>query len=235
MEISEFRFYFSDYRVKRYLEATANSNTKSINLYKLNLKVSQAFHPLLGVLEVVIRNRIYALLSLHFKDDDWIINQKNGFMSDSSLKFKHKRTGQIIINDFLKKEVEKAESRILKSKNEITSGKIIAEQSLGFWTDLFEVHNYKLLKGKPIKIFKHLPAGYGRKQINEELNNIRRFRNRINHNEPICFKGNKIDFDNTLLVYESIINLLDWISPELLNFISDIDQVKSIIKESKYL
>ncbi|MFN5704714.1 MAG: Abi family protein [bacterium] len=235
MEIREFRFYFSDYRVKRYLEATANSNTKSINLYKLNLKVSQAFHPLLGVLEVVIRNRIYAVLSLHFKDDDWIINQKNGFMSDSSLRFKHKRTGQIITNDFLKKEVEKAESRILKSKNEISSGKIIAEQSLGFWTDLFEVHNYKLLKGKPIQIFKYLPTGYGRKEVNEEFNKIRRFRNRINHNEPICFIGNNIDFSNTIKVYKSIINLLNWISPDLIAFISNIDKVESLVSQSEEL
>lgn len=232
MEISEFRFYFSDYRVNRYLEATAYSKEKSIKLYKLNLRVSQAFHPLLGVLEVVIRNRIYDVLSLHFHDKDWIINQKNGFMSDPSLSYKYKRTGQILLNDFLKREVEKAESKILKSKNKITSGKIVAEQSLGFWTDLFEVHNYKLLKGKPIKIFKYLPAGYGRKQINEELNNIRRFRNRINHNEPICFQGNKINFANTLLVYESIKNLLDWISPDLNSFISDIDQVKNIINEA---
>lgn len=65
---------------------------------------------------------------------------------------------------------------------------------MGFWTDLFEDHNYKLLQVKPIKIFTKLPRNYGRKEVNEELRKIRLFRNRINHNEPICFYENSIDF-----------------------------------------
>ncbi len=143
--------------------------------------------------------------------------------------------GDSKVNDFIKREVEKAENRILKTNSKITSGKIIAEQSLGFWTDFFEVHNYKLLKGKPIQIFKYLPSGYGRKEVNELLNNIRRFRNRINHNEPICFKEDNIDFSNTILVYNSIIKILSWINPDIISFISDIDTVIKNIKQTEKL
>lgn len=226
-----FKEYFSEARVNRYLLATNSSTNRAIELYKANLKVSQAFHPLLGIFEVILRNRINNILSLHFADPRWIINEKNGFMSAPSLRFIHKRTGQQKINDFLKREITKTEKRLRKTGQKITSGRIIAEQTLGFWTDLFEIHHYRLLKGKPIQIFRSLPPKHGRKEVNDKLNKIRRFRNRIYHNEPICFFQNNIDFSEALEVYESLTNLLAWINPDITNFISDIDNVKeSIIK-----
>lgn len=225
MRFKDFRKYFSAARIDRYLIATANSSKRAVKLYKANLKVAQSFHPILGVLEVVIRNRINDILSSHFTDTDWIINQKNGFMIDPSLTYIHKRTGQQKTNDFLLREVQKAEKRLKSSGIAVTSGKIIAEQTLGFWTDLFQAHHYRILKGKQIQVFNHLPARHGRKEVNEELDKIRRFRNRINHNEPICFKGNIIDFSGALEVYQSIKNILDWIDPELTKLVKDIDAV----------
>lgn len=97
---------------------------------------------------------------------------------------------------------------------------------------MFEVHHYRLLRGKPIQIFHSLPAGQGRKEINEALDNVRRFRNRINHNEPICFNGNTIDFAETLEVHASRNNLLAWIDPEILKLISDIDKVEKTIEKA---
>lgn len=225
MRLQHFKEYFSAARVNRYLAATGNSSTRAIKLYKANLRVSQSFHPLLGILEVVLRNRINETLAAHFSDPDWIINQKTGFMVDPSLTYLHKKTGQIRTNNFLLREIKKAETRLHGLKTPVTSGKIIAEQTFGFWTDLFEAHYYRILKGKQIKIFNHLPAGHGRKQVNEELDKIRRFRNRINHNEPICFTGTTIDFTQTLEVYQSICNTLSWVDPQLLKLIKDLDKV----------
>lgn len=233
MYFKDFRHYFSAARINRYLIATGNSQKKAMKLYKANLKVSQTFHPVLGVLEVTLRNRINDVLSAHFSDSDWIINQRTGFMSDPSLTFIYKKTGLKKTNDFLKREINKAEKRLRKSGTPITSGKVIAEQTLGFWTDLFAVHHYRLLKGKPIQVFKSLPSGYGRKEVNDELDKVRCFRNRINHNEPICFVNNNIDFTNTLEAYQSIQNILTWIDPNLLRFVKDIDKVEKTIESAK--
>jgi hypothetical protein len=233
MKLKDFKHYFSSARVNRYLIATGNSTEKTVKLYKANLKISQAFHPLLGILEVVLRNRLNDVLALYFTDPDWIINQKSGFMSDSSLRYTYKRTGVVKTNDFLKREILKAEKRLNKTQTPITSGKIIAEQTLGFWTDLFEVHNYRLLKGKPIQIFQTLPSGFGRKEVNDQLDKVRRFRNRINHNEPICFNGELIDFNETVEVHHSIINLLTWIDPEIIKLLSDLDKVQKIVERAK--
>ncbi|HAK75530.1 MAG TPA: hypothetical protein DCM71_01130 [Runella sp.] len=230
MKFKDFSRYFSNARVNRYSIATGNSNSKAIKLYKANLKIAQSFHPLLGILEVILRNGINDVLTLHFSDPNWIVNQKSGFMSDPSLTLIDKRTGQKKTNDFLKREVNKAEQRLRKTGTTITSGKIIAEQTLGFWTDLFEAHHYKLLKGKPIQIFSNIPKGYGRKDINNALTKIRRFRNRINHNEPICFAGNSINFTLTIEIYDSIIDVLSWIDPQLVILVKDLDKVKKTIK-----
>lgn len=229
MEFTEFEKYFSVQRISRYVRANKYSKKRAVEAYKANLIVSQAFHPLLGIFEVVFRNRINDLLISHFNDPNWIINQKKGFMSDPTLIFNCKRTGRKKTNDYLKKEIFKAEKRIQKSNSKITSGKIIAEQSLGFWTDLFEVHHYRLLKGKPIQIFRHLPSGYGRKEVNDELAKVRRLRNRISHNEPICFIDSKIDYSRTKEVYFSIVNLLTWMDVEILKVTRDVDTVLEVI------
>jgi|GEM_PF-1138771 len=99
----------SEARMRRYLLATGEIPEKAIKLYQDNLRISKAFHPLLSVLEVVLRNRLDHVLSNYFDDTNWIMNQKSGFMADASLTFFDKRTGKLVLNQYLRKEVEKAE------------------------------------------------------------------------------------------------------------------------------
>ncbi|MFT4093253.1 MAG: hypothetical protein QM640_06400 [Niabella sp.] len=175
MKFQKVRLYLSSQRIDRYLIATGNLKTRAVRLYKANLKIAQSFHPLLGALEVTLRNRINTILSAHFSDPDWIINQKTGFMIDPSLIHIDRRTQRRVTNDFLKSSVEKSERRFRRLHVPVTSGKIIADQSLGFWTDLFEVHHYRLLLGRPIQIFNHLSSGHGRGDVCDRLNKIRQF------------------------------------------------------------
>ena len=233
MKYQKVRLYLSSQRIDRYFIATGNRKTRAVRLYKANLKIAQSFHPLLGALEVTLRNRINTILSAHFSDPDWIINQKTGFMAAPSLTHIDRRTGRRVTNDFLKSSVEKSERRFRRLRVPITSGKIIADQALGFWTDLFEVHHYRLLLGRPIQVFHNLPSGHGRSDACDRLNKIRQFRNRINHNEPICFNGAAIDFTYVEEVYDAIIEILTWIDPELIKWVKDIDTVRTKIASAK--
>ena len=233
MEFTNFRNHFSSPRIGRYMTACSNDTKRCVKLYKSNLIVAQSFHPLLGSLEVVLRNGINDQLTSYFADPDWIINQKTGFMVHPILKYVSKKTAQVETNKFLLNSVKGAEKKLRKRGIGITSGRIISEQTFGFWTDLFENHHYKILKGRPIKLFKNLPAGFGRTEVLNELSKVRQFRNRINHNEPICFVGTAIDFSNTLSVYNSILNLLQWINPELLQWIKNIDKIKATITKAQ--
>ena len=233
MRFHKLRHYLSSQRIGRYMIAAGNSKIRAISLYKANLRVAQSFHPLLGAMEVVLRNQINTILTAHFRDANWIINQKKGFMVDPSLTYMDRKRGVVVVNDFLKMSVEKSERRFRRLRIPVTSGKIISDQSLGFWTDLFETHHYKLLLGRPIQIFNHLPSGYGRKEVSERLNKIRLMRNRINHNEPICFNGPGIDFSCVEDAYSAVIDILTWIDPALVNWIKDIDGFRTKIVQAK--
>lgn len=154
-------------------------------------------------------------------------------MIDPSLTYRDSRTGRMVTNDYLKNSVENSERRFRRLRIPLTSGKIIADQTLGFWTDLFELSHYRILRGRPIQIFNHLPAGIGRIEVCDRLNKVRKFRNRINHNEPICFSGNNIDFNYAEDVYNSIIELVSWIDPELIDWIKNMDSVIIKINNAK--
>lgn len=227
-----FEKYLSSPRMERYLFAKNFDKELCISLYKSNLNISKSFHPIIGIFEVVLRNEINNTLSKHFNDTEWILNQQNQFMIHPSLSYYDKKSGKVIDNRFIFNSVKNAKDKLSKNFNLITSNKVIAEQSLGFWTELFEKNYYKILKGRPIKIFKNLPANVNRIEVLNILNRIRKFRNRINHNEPICFNKNEVDFQSLKLIYHSIINILYWINPETLFLLNDIDSVYFSINQA---
>ena len=204
MNAQKVNLYISQPRFNRYFTGTNGDFHRAVKLYKANLEIAASFHPVLGILEVSLRNGINQILDNYFNDADWITNQKTGFMSHPTLR-----------NDFLKSSVEKAEIQLQRLQIQPTAGKLIAEQSFGFWTALYETSHYSLLQGRPIQVFQHLPRNHGRREVANALTKIRAFRNRINHNEPICFNGGTIDFTAVEDVYQSVTHILDWIDKDL--------------------
>ncbi|HEY4652437.1 MAG TPA: hypothetical protein VIG72_13530 [Pontibacter sp.] len=233
MDFDQVAPHLSFPRLSKYLHISKGNKQIAIQLYKQNIRVSKAFLPLLSTLEVVLRNGINEALSAHFSDPDWIINQKTGFMIDSTLKYFDKRKRVFVQNEFLLLEVVRAEKRLRKSRTPVSTSKIIAEQTFGFWTDLFELQHYKLLKGRPIKMFRNLPTGYGRREIYDVLNKIRIHRNRIYHNEPICFDSNgRTCFGDAIGIHALIMDVFSWITPDLLCWLTDIDDVAETINST---
>ena len=226
MKYSKLEYYASQPRLDRYLIACGNSKAKAQKLYKINVRVSQSFYPILNLFETFLRNSMHYRVSGHFADPNWIINEKRGFMSDPSLRPSRFR---------LRKKVERAERGIRRSGGSVTAGKVIAEQSFGFWTSLFEVHHYRLIGGVVINAFPNKPAHINRAAIANKLNDIRRFRNRIYHNEPICFDNSNIDFSQVNKVRDDIYELLLWIDTELTDYVSYFDSIPSKVNSASYL
>ena len=224
MEYSKLEYYLSKPRLERFLKATMNSQAKAKKLYVVNLKVSQAFYPVLNLFEIFLRNTIDHHISNHFQDPNWIMSEKTGFMSDPTL---------APSKYFLKKSVQKAENSIKRKGNAVTPGKLIAEQSLGFWTSIFETHHYRLIKGAPIQGFPNKPEKANRNLINKKLNKIRQFRNRIYHNEPICFNNFNIDFSKAQDIKNDVYDILNWIDIDLANYVEYFDDIQSRIEAAK--
>lgn len=223
MQYQKFEFYISKPRLDRYLNVCGNCQKRTQELYQANLKIAESYYAILNLFEIFLRNRMNHELTNYFSNPDWILAQKNDFMSDNVLEPS---------KYFLKKQVESAEKRTRIRKKVITSGAIIAEQSLGFWTSLFDTHHYKLLAGSIIHCFPNKPANVQRKQISFTLYEIREFRNRIYHNEPICFNGNNIDFSEAIRIKSEIYNVLNWMDTDLADYTSKFDCIDANIIEA---
>lgn len=216
MNYKKFSRLYSISRVSRYQKAANGDKKKAIAMYYANARLAQAFQPLISFFEVVLRNQLHYALAHHFNDVKWLVNQKNGFMSDPSLTHVVKKTGKTKTNDFLKKEVEKSEKTLLVKRRNVTAGRVIAELNLGFWNSLYETHHYALLQGVPCTIFRGLPTGYGRKEINAIIQDIRIMRNRVSHNEPLCFDNRQFDMTYVKQMYVLISDFFTWINPNII-------------------
>lgn len=210
--------FLSRPRYNRYLIATENDNKRAKKLYNANIRLAHAFHPLLTQFEVVLRNSLNVKLTSHFGDIDWIINQKTGFMKHNSLKNSH---------FFMKTCIHKTENKLSRRHIKITSGKIISDQTFGFWISFFLSHHYALAGGQPIHIFKFKPVKEDRASLYFKLNEIRSFRNRVNHCEPICFSGHTIDCTKALEIRAKLYSLIEWINPKLIPFFENLVNIQS--------
>ncbi|MEP7265846.1 MAG: hypothetical protein ABI772_15180 [Bacteroidota bacterium] len=170
----------------------------------------------MNLLETFLRNCINENLAFYYSDTAWVINQKNGFMNHTTLGPKF----------WIKEQIIKAEAN---TRGTITPGKIIAEQTFGFWTSLFEPRHYRLIGGNVIHCFPRKSSHVNRAYLANILKDIREFRNRIYHNEAICFNNITIDFTHAIYIKTEIYNLLEWMDADLKTYVLQFDNIDSII------
>ena len=207
--------YASVQRMNRFLAATG-SKSGAMSLYRANLLVSQAFYPVLNLMEIFLRNSLYACVEKYFSNPDWIITGKNGFMNDTTLA----KSGY-----YLKNSVINAENKMQKKGIIASAEKILSEQSFSFWVSLFESCHYKLIGGSVIHSFPHKPSHVNRKAIFLLLTKIRDFRNRIYHNEPVCFNGTVVDFSHARKIRTDLFGMLGWMNIDIKKYVEYFDTI----------
>jgi hypothetical protein len=202
------KYYLSNPRFNVYLAKTNNDFGKAYQLYKVNIQLSEAFYPILSILEVSLRNVIHETLKVYFKNEYWF---KNSLPAEFS------------------SFVSEAEQKLTTQKKVITADRIIAELNFGFWNRLFN-RNYTSLLWKPLRlIFKNTPKHLRqRNTIADALYRIRTLRNRIYHYEPIF--GNLQDIENQ---YNEMLLFLLWLDNDLPKLLTDIDRFGHILKKAK--
>lgn len=201
-------------RFGRYLNVCGN-HSDAARLYEANVRVSMAYYPLLSLFETFFRNRINEELTTHYADADWIINQRaaGGFMTSRYRCYMNHKTGQVI-------------TKLQSEGIAVTSGKLISEQTLGFWTLFFDPNYYGLVRGRVIRCFPNRPRStVKRLQIFEKLERIRELRNRVYHNEPICFSAGQLDFSQARQVHQDVLDLFEWIHPAAKAYADTFDNV----------
>lgn len=139
-----------------------------------------------------------------------------------------------ITNNFLRRNVEEAERKLQRRGKTITHGHLVAELTFGFWTEFFERTHYRLLKGIPIRVFPNLLKRIKRVNIYNVLNDIRTFRNRVYHNEPVCFNNGSFDISRAYQIRNSIMDLLSWLSPDIPPWIIRFDDSRYELSLTEY-
>lgn len=177
-------------RLETYYKLFDGNKSKAIEYYQLNTKISESFYPLLSNLEITLRNSIHKSFSVRFGSENWFEN---------------------VIFQELTDQINIAKSKIIKNKQLLTSDKIVAELTFGFWTSLFN-KQYAILFWKPLMYaFKELDIALKhRDKIAFKLNHIRKFRNRIFHYEPISN-----DLVALKINHNNIIHILNWLDKDL--------------------
>jgi hypothetical protein len=208
MTEQQLKYYLSSSRFNVYLAKTNNDFDRAYRLYKVNIELSEAFYPILSVLEVGLRNAVNETLKLHFNDPYWFKNS----LPVEFLPF-----------------VSDATQKLTAQRKSITADRIIAELNFGFWNRLFNRH-YTGLLWKPLRlIFQNTPKSLRKRDtIADALYRIRTLRNRIYHYEPIF--ADLQDIENQ---YNEMLTFLKWFDNDLPKLLTDIDRFNEILKKAK--
>lgn len=196
-------------RLEPYLNYHGNDLSKALAHYKSNILISEAFYPLLAILEVGLRNSMDYQLTKKFAERAWYDHRD--FVKIAS-RFQIGRKSQ-------------ARTNILSEKKEITPGRIIAELSFGFWTSLFDT-KFEMTLWKNLRLaFPNCPKNIRkRKTMSTKFNGIRRLRNRIFHHEAISWNL------SVLVEYKKeIIEGIAWLDSKLVDWVSELNHIDEII------
>lgn len=178
MKYSDYEIAFSPARLSRYSNACGGDQNKALTLYRHNVKLCQKFYGVLSLFEVVLRNAINEHYKRYFGDNDWIRTQlQPGGMLEHCPK----------LADVNKHITE------LVNNGRYTHDRLVSSLSFGFWTYLFNKLPFRRGGQTLLAILPNRARGLGQKAVYNELMEIKKFRNRIAHHEPICFDmaGNK--------------------------------------------
>jgi len=155
----------SEPRFATYLSKASGDEAYAMALYLYNVRLAKAFLFPLGVAEVVLRNAV-----------DHVLVQTYGASWHQDPNFR----GQILTHQSLA-SLDKAIGRVGVRDR----GKVIAELTFDFWSNLFRLDYADLWRTKANIAFPNLQRGEGRHEIQILVKEINRFRNRVAHHEPI--------------------------------------------------
>jgi hypothetical protein len=203
MQFSEFERVMTVPRMGRYVRACNGDTDAAMDLYRLNLRLSQEMFMVIGCFEVALRNAIDSHCCSQL-GPDWLkesIAPGGGFDRDSNC-----RNTVSAIRDGLH-----------KLNRQYAHDKLVAELGFGFWRYQFAAHQYRATGRGLLRIFPGKPTSSAAVQYNatyvlNRLATINELRNRIAHHEPICFvrgtalKGSR----NVREGYAAICELFTW-------------------------
>ena len=156
MRYAEFEALISLQRLNRYRIACNFNIRKTLYLYRANIRMSQAFLAVLGIFEVVLRNKIDAHYKAQFSESpDWFLAamQPGGFLTQNGC--------QNSLNKITKVYVSLGGS--------YSHDKLLSQLSFGFWKYMFAGRQFKAGGGTLLAIYPNRPPRCNQKLIYHKL------------------------------------------------------------------
>lgn len=176
-------------RINTYVIAASNDESAALELYAWNAQVSGAFLTPLHICEVVVRNTVSETLeSIYGGRWPWsqgfersLTNPANGYNP--------------------RKDLQNSRGRAA------TTGQVISELKFVFWQKMFTArYDQRLWEQNLGRVLPNLDqaktVGQLRGEIYDELEQIRKLRNRIAHHEPIFTRNLEDDFQKIVKLVE---------------------------------
>ena len=213
MKYSEFEDLISSDRLHKYLVACGNDTRKAMQLYRLNLKLSQEMFTVISCFEVTLRNKIDKVMRQYF-GNDWL---RDSVLSNGIF-YTDRRVEQT------KKIIKKAYDELIKGNN-YSHTKLLSQMEFGVWKFMFNNVQYRLSGRHLLSIFPNKPKSTPQFRVDNsriflELDYINNIRNRIAHHKPLCFaKPICISDVYALSNYHRILKLFLWMGVDSKKFL----------------
>ncbi|RFA13721.1 hypothetical protein B7R21_07760 [Subtercola boreus] len=189
-------------RFGTYLTVCDDSAEMALRLYAWNIEVSASFWGGFHVLEIAVRNALNESLCAHFECREWWT--------------------KAVLSDEDSRTVSRAVSSVRRRYGDAsTTGHVVAELSLGFWTGLVS-NRYHASLWQPALAGNFARYAGRRSDVHLSLERLRRLRNRVAHHEPIFAR-------DLLFDHRRLVEILDALSPEAARFVSAHSRAPSII------
>lgn len=178
--------------------------------YLLNLALCESLYSPLHLAEVALRNTIHRSLTVRYGSESWF---------DSSL---------VPLGEWQRKTIATARERLLAMGKPITPGRMIAELTFGFWAGFFNKQNART--GLGFYLVKHAFPYAPREErdlagLDRRWERVRDLRNRVFHHERIIHFA---DLDDQ---HACILDLIEWICPELRELAATLDRFATLRRE----
>ena len=215
MKYNDFISLLSEARMSKYSSVAHGDKVKTVQLYHHNLKLSQRLFGVIGMFEVMLRNAIYNHYRHSFGDAEWITMQA----AEGKLLEHEAEEVMRVKNDFERKGI-------------YSPDKMVASFSFGFWTYLFTRRNYKVGGKTLLQIFPNRCKGLKQTDVYNDLTQIREFRNRIAHHEPICFNtARKLDTAYAQRLYILIRTYIEYMGYDADKVLKIVEKPDSVLRE----
>ena len=199
--------HISDDRFSTYLEPVGFDIDRAVALYAWNMRIAASFYPLLSAVEICLRNRIQPKIAATFGQNWWLDQELQQIMGG-------KGKGIML----------RAARDITKRGLNVTAGRMTAELSFGFWSNML-LPKYEQRLWSPIQpCFPDLPNHRTLVDLHCRSELVKELRNRISHHEPIFKRNLTQDYSNAL-------ELLTWLGPEKASWIKPQLETMRILRD----